>query len=146
MVPGKVANAPPAPPVTATVYLVLAAREVCGSRTHWLVVPFLKTVAGTTAPVAAFFRVNVVPLTPSTASLNVALMSLPRRTKVALLRGVVPVTVGAGPVTKVQLVEASGVPAASRMAVDPPTRVAVKVPSTARLVAGSKVAVRVVAL
>ena len=54
---------PPAPPVTATVYLVLAAREVCGSRTHWLVVPFLKTVADTTAPVAAFFRVNVVPLT-----------------------------------------------------------------------------------
>ena len=64
----------------------------------------------------------------------------------ALLPGTKPVTVGAGPVVKVQLVVASGVPAASRMAVAPPTSVAVNFESAARLDAGSRVAVFVVAL
>jgi hypothetical protein len=56
------------------------------------------------------------------------------------------VMTGAGPVVNVQLVVASGVPAASRMADAPPVRVAVYLVSLARLAAGSSVAVRVLAL
>jgi hypothetical protein len=80
------------------------------------------------------------------ASLKVTAILLARRTRDAPGRGVTDVTTGAGPVVKVQLVFVSGVPAASRMAVAPPTRVAVYFVSFVRLDAGSSVAVRVVAL
>ena len=51
-----------------------AGRVTLGFRIHWFVVPFRETTALAVPPVVAFFRVNVVPLTPVTGSLNVAVM------------------------------------------------------------------------
>lgn len=134
------------PPETVTLYFVFAARDCCGSSIHWLVLPSRTTAAATNAPVAAVFNVKVVVPTPWTASLKVTATLLFRLTRVSLIRGVKPVSVGAGPVKNVQLVVAKGVPALLRMAVVPPTSVAVYVVSTARLEVGSRMAVRVVAL
>ena len=71
---------------------------------------------------AAFFRVNVVPLTPVTALLKVAVMSPADETAVPPDPGVRAVTVGAAAVVKVQLVLASAMFAVSLMAVVPPVR------------------------
>src|SRR6478609_1111329 len=135
-----------APPVTLAVYTVRAARVADGFRTHWFVVPLRDTVAVTPAPVAVFFSVTVPVPAPWMASLNVTTMLLARRTSVAPGRGVMAVMTGAGPVVKVQLLVASGVPAASRTAAAPPVSVAVYFASLARLAVGFSVAVRVVAL
>src|SRR3712207_295590 len=61
-----------APPVSVTVYLVLLARLAVGFRVATRVVALYVTPAPTRVPVAAFVSVNVVPPTPVTASLNVA--------------------------------------------------------------------------
>ena len=54
---------------------------------------------------------------PVTASLKVAVMFAVRLTPVALTAGVRAVTVGAGPVMKVQVLAVSGLPATSLIAV-----------------------------
>lgn len=68
---------------------------------------------------------NVAPLTPLTASLNVAVTSAIRLVLVASVAGFRVITVGAGPVRNVHWVEANGLPAASRTAEGPPVSVAV---------------------
>src|ERR1700712_4797519 len=109
-----------------TRYCVFAAKVAFGLRIHWFVVPFRVTVAAMAVPGAATLRrKNVVVVTPVMASLNVAVMLLARTTPGAFAAGVVVVMVGAGPVRKVQLVLASGLPATSRIAVAPPTSRAV---------------------
>src|SRR3712207_3936077 len=60
-----------APPVTVAVYRVSETRLAVGSRVTTRVVALYVTVAGTVAP-AASLRTTVVPLTPCTASLKVA--------------------------------------------------------------------------
>src|SRR5215210_6945556 len=95
---------------------------------------------------AAFFKVKVVVVTPCTGSPKVAVTLPVVLTAVAFAAGVRLVTVGTGPVVKVQLVVASGLFAASRRAVGPPVRVAVYFVSLARAAVGSSVATRVVAL
>jgi hypothetical protein len=90
--------------------------------------------------------VNVVPLTPTMGSLNVRLRLPEVDTAVALVAGVRAVSRGAGPVVKVQLPVASALPAVSRMAEEPPRRVAVYRVSDARSAVGFSVAVRVVLL
>src|SRR3954447_16873328 len=99
-----------------------------------------------TAPVVAFLSTTVVPLTPVTFSLKVAVTLRIRLTAVAPEAGVLAVMVGAGPVVKVQLVLAIGLFAASRRAVGPPVRVAVYFVSAVRVAVGFSVATRVVAL
>src|SRR4051794_17236875 len=94
-----------------------------GSRTHWLVVPLRVIVAGTAAPVAAFFSVKVVKSTPVMSLLKVAVRLDAGPMPLALAAGTT-LTVGAGPVRKVHVVEASGLPAASRTAAGPPVSVA----------------------
>jgi hypothetical protein len=113
-----------------------------------LVVPFWLTAAATTLP-AGFVTRNVVPLTPCTASLNVAVMFAPTATAVALTAGVRAVTVGAvlaAAVVKLQETSVSALLALSRMPVAPPSSVAVYCVLLARLAVGSSVATRVVAL
>src|ERR687890_566510 len=95
---------------------------------------------------AAFFRVKVVALTPRTASPKVALRLPVVLIAVAFAAGVRAVTVGAGPVVKVQLVVVSGLFATSRRAVAPPLRVTVYFVSSTRAAVGSSVATRVAAL
>ena len=108
-----------APPVSVTVYRILAASVTLGLRIHWLVVPLRETTAVTSAPVAAFFNLYVVVLTPVTASFKVVVTFAVRPTAMASIAGVRAETIGFGPVRKLQLVLASGLPAASRMAVAP---------------------------
>src|SRR4051812_33735247 len=112
-------------PVRVTVYWVFAARLTAGFWIHWFVVPVLTTTP-TAVPVDVAFRLNEAPFTPCTASLKVASMLAVRLTPVAPANGVRAVTVGAevsAPVVKVQLTVASGLFAASRIAVAPPVRV-----------------------
>src|SRR3954447_6330598 len=94
----------------------------------------------------AVLTVTVLPLIPVTPSLKVAVMFAVRLTAVAPLAGVRAVTVGAGPVVKVQLSVVNGLPAASRIALEPPVRVAVYLVSAARFAVGSSVATLLVAL
>jgi hypothetical protein len=103
----------------------LAPKEAEGLRIHWLVVPYRETLAGTRAPVAVFLTVRVPVPAPWMASLNVTVMLLARRTRIAPGAGVREVMTGAGPVVKVQVVVASGVPAVSLMPDVPPMSVAV---------------------
>src|SRR4051794_9225042 len=84
-----------APPVSLTVYVVFAARSAVGFRIHWFVVPFRVTPALTSVP-APLRSWNVVPLTPFTASLNVAVTLAPTTTPVAFTAGARAVRVGAG--------------------------------------------------
>src|SRR5215212_42736 len=91
------------------------------------------------APVAAFLRTNVVPLTPCTASLNVAVTFAVRLTPVAPEAGVRPERVGAGPVVKLHVTVVSGAPARSRIAAAPPVRVTVYRVSAAKLTLGLKI-------
>ena len=134
-----------APPVIVTVYLVFAARLVVGSRIHLLVVPLRATVATTGAPLG-LMRAKVVPLTPWTGSLKVAVMMAARLTPVAPDAGVRDDTVGAGPVLNCHVVVASGLPARSRMAVLPPVSVAVYTVSSTRVEAGLRIHLFVVLL
>src|SRR3712207_6012922 len=104
------------PPISSTVYRVSAARLALGLRIHWFVVPLRVTPAVTTGPVTvpAWSR-KVVPDTPLTASLNVAVMLLATGTAVAFRPGALAVTVGAGFTTVRDWVVLSGetLPAAS---------------------------------
>ncbi len=144
---------PAAPPVSVTVYVVRDARVGPGLRIHWLVVPLRVTVAATTEPLVPLpvLRTNVVPLTPLTGSLKVAVMLPVRLTLVALLLGDRAVTVGAvvsagaAAVVKVQDTVVSGLLAASRMAAAPPVRVAVYGVFTAMAADGLSVATRLAA-
>ena len=114
-----------------------------GFRIHWFVVPIRSTVAAIAVVGAAFLRtMNVVLLTPSTASLKVAVMSFPTGTPVAFTAGVLAVTVGgaftttAAAVVNDQVVVASGAFARSRIAAAPPVRVTVYVVLAARSAVG----------
>ena len=100
------------------------------------------TTAETAAPVVAFFNVKLVPVTPVTFSLKVAVMLAVREKPVALLMGVV-LTVGRGPVRNVHDMPANVLPATSLIAV---VNVAVYLVSAARSAVGFSVATRVVAL
>src|SRR3954447_4412259 len=76
---------------------------------------------------------------PWIASLKVAVTLAVRLTAVAAAAGVFAVTVGAGPVVKVQVTVVRGAPAVSRMAVGPPVRVTVYLVSLARAAVGLRV-------
>jgi hypothetical protein len=82
------------PVARVTVYLVSFARLALGFRIHWFVVPFRDTTAPTAAPVVVFFSVKVLPDTPVTALLKVAVTLLATGTAVALTAGVLADTVG----------------------------------------------------
>lgn len=106
-----------------TVYCVPAARLAPGSSVITRVVALYRTAAVTSAPVAVvpWRRVAVVPLTPVTGSLNVAVGLTSRAWPVAPAAGVRVVTAGAvvsaaAAVVKDQLAEAAAraLPAASR--------------------------------
>src|SRR3954463_8666570 len=76
---------------------------------------------------------------PWIASLKVAVTLAVRLTAVAAAAGVFAVTVGAGPVVKVQVTVVRGAPAVSRMAVGPPVRVTVYLVSLARAAVGLRI-------
>jgi hypothetical protein len=99
--------------VTVTRYFGLAASVTLGLRIHWFVVPFAPQTTVTAVPSAPVeltgLRMNIVGLTPLTASLNVAVTLAPRRTPVTRLAGGWAVTVGLAPVVNVQLVAVMGV-------------------------------------
>ena len=124
------------PPVTVTVKLVLAASVELGFRIHVLVVPLRDTTPAIGVPVTAFFSVKVDAVTPAIPSLNVAETFAVRLVPVAPLAGVRVVIVGAGPVVKLHPVDASGLPAASRIAKTPPVRLTAYFVSGAYAVVG----------
>lgn len=84
------------PPVTVTVYRVLAVSVSRGLRIHWFVVPFRETTTVIAAPVAVFLSVNVLLLTPFTDSLYVVRTLAVRATEVAPLPGDLAVNHGLG--------------------------------------------------
>src|SRR4051794_6226173 len=132
-------------PVNLAVYLVSFSNDTFGLMVTTRVVALYDTTDATNVPVAAVPTRNVTlpaVVTPFTGSLKVAVGLTGTTTAVALLAGVKLPAVG-GVLSSVwndHVVVANGLPAKSRIAVDPPVNVAVYVAPCAIFAAGFNVA------
>ena len=124
------------PPVNCRRYCVAGSNEALGVRTHLPVAADQFTVAGTGAPVANTFRVNVVVDIPIMVSVKPMSSVVDTGTPTAFVETFREDIIGAKPVRKRHWIVENGLPARSRMAETPPTALTVYHVSSARFAVG----------